>query len=501
VRNSVSLNSRVQWRLGPGEQFSLQPLLVRSESHSEAQGTLTAASGSAPAPYATRTDAGDLAHTVTRLNVQLLKRLAPDTRIDLSAAVGGFSLTGHSLKQTFDGAGGLVLAQASDTLIRDRSWSLNGKLMQQLGDGHSLVGGWELAGVRRTENVATALDGSLQAGDLDAALQASTRRTALYLQDEWDPAPNWSANLGLRSETLDTRSLGSIAPVDNRSRVLSPLAHLVWRFAAPQRDQLRLSLTQSYRAPTLQELIAAPRFNTTYPVPGGNVASSADTAGNAGLRPETANGIDLAYEHYLRAGGIVSVNLFYRRIRNLIRSVTQLEDVAWASEPRWVSRPQNLGRASTRGMEFDAKFRLNEWFADALPVNLRMNLSLYDSHVESVPGPDNRINQQPRATGNFGADLRLPGTAWTLGGSLAVTPGYRTQLTELQSQELGPRRVLDAYLLWQANPATRWRLSLANLTPRDSLSSTSVLQDTQLQTRYSTGRTDLAASMRLEMKL
>jgi len=275
----------------------------------------------------------------------------------------------------------------------------------------------------------------------------------------------------------------------------------VWRFDAPRRDQLRLSLTQSYRAPTLRNLSALPALNTLYPVPGGNVASSPDRAGNPSLAPELSQGVDLALERYLDKGGVVSVSLFHRRIRDLIRNVTLLEDVPWADSPRWVSRPRNLGRATTEGLEFDAKFRLSEWRAEAPPLDLRLNLSLFRSRVASVPGPDNRIDQQPRATGNVGADYRWPGTGWTVGGSLGVTPGYRTQLTELQSQELGRRRVLDAYLLRQFDADTRVRLALANLAPIDSTSTTSVLQGSQLQAVDSVGRTDTSVTLRLEMRL
>ncbi|MBX3608202.1 MAG: TonB-dependent receptor, partial [Piscinibacter sp.] len=500
-RGNVNLSARVQWRLGPGEQLTLQPFVLASESHSDGTGTLAAVGGDTPAPYASSGSSGDSRYQVARLNAQLMKRLGPDTRVELRGQAGRFRLDSESRDGQFDGAGASQLEQDSSTAIRDRSWSLTGKLLQTLGEGHALVGGWELEQVVRTENTSTLVNGALQEGDFGTDVQARTRRRALYLQDEWDPAPDWSAYLGLRAEAIRTRSDDGAQPVDNEHTVVSPLGHVVWRYAAPRRDQLRLSLTQSYRAPALRQLIGVPVLNTLYPVPGANLASAPDRAGNPDLQPEVAHGIDLAWERYLEAGGVVSVNLFQRRIRRLIRSVTALEDVSWADEPRWVARPRNLGDATTRGIEFDAKFRLTDWRADLPPLSLRLNLSLYDSSVDSVPGPDNRIDQQPHATGNVGADYRFPGTGWTLGGNLGWTPGYRTQLTELQAQELGRRRVLDAYLLWQASPSTRLRLSLSNLAPLDSVSRSSVWQGSQLQTVQTTGATALATSLRLEIKL
>lgn len=499
-RRNLNLATRVQWRFGPGEQFGLQPFLLASETRSESAGTLAAVGGSTAAPYATRTGRGSSSYRLARLAANLTRRIAPDTRVELRGQLGGFEADNASQQRQLDD-GAQRLEQDSRTALRDRSWSLTGKLLHSLESGHALVGGAELETVNRTENTTTEIGRVLQEGDFGIDVRARTQRHAFYLQDEWDPAPDWSAYLGLRAETIATRSDNGVTPVDHRHTVVSPLAHFVWRYAAPKRDQLRASLTQSYRAPTLANLLTVPTLDTLYPVPGGNVASSPDRIGNPGLHPEVAHGIDLAWERYLEAGGVVSVNLFHRRIRDLIRNVTLLEEVPWADEARWVSRPRNLGRARAQGLEFDAKFRLDEWRREWPGVALRLNLSLYRSRVASVPGPDNRIDQQPPASGNAGADYKLPGTGWTLGGTLGWTPHYRTQLTELAAQELGRRRVLDAYALWQLNPSTRLRLSLSNLAPEDSVTASSVLQGAQQQSVRSVGPTQLAAAIRLELKL
>ncbi|WP_395695110.1 TonB-dependent receptor domain-containing protein, partial [Piscinibacter sp.] len=94
----------------------------------------------------------------------------------------------------------------TDSSIRDRSWSLTGKLLHSLGSGHTLVGGWEMEGAQRREDDATWLDGALQEGATGIDMSARTRRRALYLQDEWDPARDWSAYAGLRVETIRSTS-------------------------------------------------------------------------------------------------------------------------------------------------------------------------------------------------------------------------------------------------------------------------------------------------------
>jgi outer membrane receptor for ferrienterochelin and colicins len=160
-----------------------------------------------------------------------------------------------------------------------------------------------------------------------------------------------------------------------------------------------LSLTRSYKAPTLQNLVARPVLSSRYPAAGANTPTSPDRAGNPDLRPELATGIDLAFERYLPQGGVLSANLFHRRIKDYIRSTTEEEVVSWAGAgpKRYVSRPKNLGRAVTQGIELEAKFRLDQLFDGAPPVELRNNLSLFHSRVAQVPGPDNRLDEQPRA--------------------------------------------------------------------------------------------------------
>ena len=76
----------------------------------------------------------------------------------------------------------------------------------------------------------------------------------------------------------------------NRSSVWTPLVHAVWMPDPKGRDQVRFSLTRSYRSPTLANLIARPSVNTRYPVPGPNTPTQPDRAGNPNLKPELAQG-------------------------------------------------------------------------------------------------------------------------------------------------------------------------------------------------------------------
>jgi iron complex outermembrane receptor protein len=236
-------------------------------------------------------------------------------------------------------------------------------------------------------------------------------------------------------------------------------------------------------------------------VPGPITATSADVAGNAQLKPEVANGLELAYERYLPTNGVVSANLFTRRLDDVIRTVTALEEVSWATSPRWVTRPQNLGSATTRGIELDAKFSLRELDTAAPPVNVRANISLFRSSVDGVPGPDNRLAGQPDMTGNLGADYRFRGTPLSVGGSVNWTPAYDIRQTAEQLERISRKVVTDAYLAWNFDAATKLRLSFTSTSPRDFQTNNIFLAGNELQQVVDTRRGYLVSALRLEMRL
>jgi iron complex outermembrane receptor protein len=231
---------------------------------------------------------------------------------------------------------------------------------------------------------------------------------------------------------------------------------------------------------------------------GGNGPTNPDRVGNPNLKPELATGLDLAIERYLPQGGVLSAGVFHRRVQNLIRNVVAQEG---NSASRWVSTPQNISEAVTQGVELEAKFRLDQMLKDAPPVDLRNNVSFYRSRVLSIMGPDNRLDQQPSMTANFGADYRLRSLPFTVGGNVNYNPGYTSRSSDVQWLTVSQKRVMDVYGLWRVDPSTAWRLTLSNLDPRrydtaSLYSGPAVWENSQTQNR---GWTNV--QIRLEKKL
>ena len=494
LRRSLHLNARLRWKLDGGGQLMLMPLLIVADNESQRRSRL---SGTLDPSHALSLGRSEGGFSLLRLNGMGRTPLPDGGWLELRGGVGRAHSESDGLRREFDAAGNPLRQRDDASDNRETTAQLTLKYSRLLAESHNLVAGLEGEAARRNEAQTTLLDGQPQLTDFGTNLSARSTRLAAYAQDEWALTPQWALHAGLRWEGIRTRGEGSLAegPQDNRSSVWTPLLHAVWKFEPQSRDQLRMSLTRSYRAPTLQNLLGRPSLSARYPVPGANTPTSPDRAGNPGLSPELATGLDLALERYLPGGGMLSASLFHRRIQDLMRTVTALEDVSWSDVPRWVARPQNIGAATTQGLELEAKFRLTELVAEAPALDIRANASLFRSRVASVPGPDNRLDQQPAGTANLGADYRLPGWPLTVGANLNWTPGYTTRLSENQWLIQSRKRVVDAYALWTLSPQWRLRLSANNLGPEDAVSTSAVAQETAVT------RAETALNWRLQLEI
>ncbi|ALK99468.2 MULTISPECIES: TonB-dependent siderophore receptor [unclassified Massilia] len=348
---------------------------------------------------------------------------------------------------------------AGDTLLEthrvasgpsERGLTFNGSYRQPILKTHALALGWELGRTRRDEY---RREHQFDAAgrlllDSDEAYQARVQRGAFWIQDEWDLDEAWSAYLGLRRESLHTTGEGNAhAAVDVDSGVWSPIFQTL--FKPGKGDQFRFALSRTYKAPQITQLM--PR---RYTVDNNNSANNPDQQGNPNLRPELALGADLAWEHYAGKDDMLSISAFAKRIRDITL------DRVFQQNGVWIVMPDNVGNASVRGLEFEARTRRG---ALAGRVNLARNWS----RLEAVAGPDNRIAGQPDWNGNLGLDYAAPGQSLELGGTYTHRSGYASRQGPLQADYGGAKRQLDLYALWKRDARARLRLSVSDLLHRN----------------------------------
>lgn len=487
----LHLSGRLQWKLGDGDTLALMPFAMVSSGSSHDQGTLTqpivVSPAATPATYSQSTDEGSSHFHVLRLNGEWKTRLAGGSRLEIKAGAGRFGRSSDNHRLESGGSAGPSPSE-QHSRSHENSASTSGKYTHLLANDHSIGLGWELEQRQREDSSSDTRTSVTTDGD---SLSARIRRSALWAQDEWNFSPQWSAYAGLRWEGINTRSEGASLAASNRSSVWSPLLHSAWKLDAAGSRQIRASLTRSYRAPRTSDLI-----QRTTLANGSNSATNPDRIGNPELRPELATGIDLAFERYLEQGGVLSASLFHRQISNTIRSL-----VSQDASGRWVRRAENVGDARSSGIELEAKFRAAELLPTQVPLDLRTNLSVFRSSVSGVPGPDNRLDSQPRASANLGADYRVRGLPLTLGGNYNWTPSGAVQLSGSERSTSSAKREIDVYALWKLNPAADLRLSAANLRADEQVTTRTVVSDTSTEQVRSVSSTSRSYGIRLELRL
>jgi len=133
----------------------------------------------------------------------------------------------------------------------------------------------------------------------------------------------------------------------------------------------------------------------------------------------------------------------------MVRNVTTLRTVSWATAPRWVTEPLNFSDATTSGLELEVRGRaadlLPALLGNAKALNLRASVNLYRSRVSALAGPDNRLDGQQPWSATLGFDQRISGMPLSVGGSMSLSPGYDTRQTVDQTVSRSSTRSVDLF--------------------------------------------------------
>jgi len=475
--NRFGFSPKFNWSLDGGDTLEWQTLLNGSRFRNHIHTLVTAETGSLP-PVPDFVSAMEADYTALRSTLAWMHVFASGSTLE--ARVGLEGAEGRNLQlRTGNGAGGQAVTDDSvEAGLRERGITSTGKYTVKRENGHALSVGWD-GGVsrhRETRRERDTLRPLVPGVTPDETFHVNLSRLALYGQDEWKLGEALSAYAGIRWEGLRTRASGNVFDTTTiRSSVWSPLAQLLWKLPgakaeAGQASQLRVALSRTYKAPFLGNLL--PRRQTYE----NNSPTEADFQGNPNLRPELAWGLDAAWEHYWTKEAMVSLGTSLRRIGNYTSNRVYFDGY------RWVMTPVNEARAETRSVELETRFPLKAAIEGAPALGLRASLSRNWSRVDSIPGPDNRMEQQVPLSALLALDYRRG--AWSMGGSFAFKDSVRARVAADRWAYAWARRDLDAYVVWKAGPKLQWRVALANILGADEGSAIAYLdRDGNLQKR------------------
>ncbi|WP_342115008.1 TonB-dependent receptor plug domain-containing protein [Pseudoduganella sp. OTU4001] len=454
----LELSPRLNWTLANGDTLTSQSFINRNIFKSTIDRRFDVAVGEAPF-Y-------DGVHIINvnkslhaRSDLNWMHKFGEGAKLD--AKIGGHRLRNNGTWFESEAHRGAPALQ-HDVYSGVREWgtSSTGKYSRPVGDDHALAMGWNV-GYTERDDWRNQRDLYTSGGrdDKDEGFRASVRRSAFYTQDEWNLSKAWSLYMGLRWEGMETRSSGAgFDPVRNRSSVWSPLAQTLYKLPNGK-DQLRAALTRTYKAPQAGTL-SGRRFTST-----NNSQVDTDWIGNPNLKPELATGFDASYEHYWAEGALFSVAAAARHLNDFTRPNVLLDQSG-----RWVTTMMNNGSANVRSLDVELKFPLKAVMDNAPALDVRASLSRNWSQVDSVPGPNNRLDQQVPVSAVLGLDYKTPDGIWSLGGSFNYRGAGLVRKDVDRYDWATPGRQLDAYVAWKLDLKTQLRLAGWNLLARDQVS-------------------------------
>ncbi|UUR08902.1 TonB-dependent receptor plug domain-containing protein [Sphingomonas glaciei] len=213
------------------------------------------------------------------------------------------------------------------------------------------------------------------------------RRDLFALVEGRTGALRWEA--GVRRESTDVKivDLDSGQRFDNDFDLWLPSASM--KFDLTGRDRLTASVARTNRRPN---------FNFITPALLEAELGDNDLLGNPLLKPETAWGVDAGYERRIGRTGVAGVNVFYRRVKNLVE-VANTGNEGSEGEGTFVLQPQNSGSGKAWGIEFDLSASLAA--IGLSDTGIFGNLSLLDSSIRDFAGK-RRFNGQSKYVYNFG---------------------------------------------------------------------------------------------------
>lgn len=318
------------------------------------------------------------------LGMEYARALSADTDWRVQAHLVDFRYVGHYVY---------------DVVNRDvaRGWvaTLESGVVTRALDRHVIAAGVELGWTRGVEQLN--FDVAPRQDYLHS--RSSGERAALYVNDEWAFAPDWSVSTGLR---LDGENGGNLR--------LSPRVALVGTLGPA--TTLKAIAGQAFRAPNAYERYYA------VDGPGGQRA-------NPGLGAEHIRTTELLLSHALGTGSQIDLGVYRYRLRDLI---TLVEDPGSG-----LLTLENAASATSTGLEASL---LHGWQGGA-----RLRASYALARVEGWGEAGQPVNS-PRHMAKL--HLLAP-----LGDSLSLAAGARyTARRATREGAVGSATVVDAALRW-----------------------------------------------------
>lgn len=357
----------------------------------------------------------------------------------------------ESEKKSLDTVSLDALHQEDDSLFRVYGGNIN---LSSVLDQHFIKGGLEY---RHTAQRYTIYN-DVNTTRISNSVMMDQDKYALYVQDEIGFGDTLILTPGIRYEKT-SRDFGIVGMID----YFAPSMHVLYKVTPD--DQLRFSVAKSVKLPRLDEIILTVDSSL-----GDNDINNPDVTGNPNLIEETAIGYEMRLEHYFFDKGIVSLNTFYRDIKNKIERLTRFNG------GRYVEKPENSGEAQLWGAEAEVKKQLGSLVEG---LGIWGNMTVQNTALQNtVSGFRGVIAETPAYLLNFGVDHTYAPYRFTYGTAYRYNGGFNDPIDRsgiVKSQH--GYGVLDVYATKRLDSTFKLSCNLKNIT-RKRIETTSSRYDT-----------------------
>lgn len=224
--------------------------------------------------------------------------------------------------------------------------------------GKSYLGRMDFAGMEGTPLLEES------AGNYSAKEQI----TSAYLRLDQKLGEKLEAVAGLRMERTDLKYSGVNWIVDDledeqgrlestgkhKNHYTNWLPSILLKYHASDDLKLRASYTQT---------LSRPKYSALVPGVSYNIAEEEAKIGNSNLKPTTAHNVDLSAEYYFKSVGLVSLGVFYKRVKDVI------VDEVWraTSDP---NIPDGLLNEDGEPVKYEISRPINAYDADLFGVEV-----------------------------------------------------------------------------------------------------------------------------------
>ncbi len=282
---------------------------------------------------------------------------------------------------------------------------------------------------------------------MNLASDITSSRYAAFAQGEFQMTPSLSLYTGARYERLVWEVRDNVAPEDFGAGIFSPILQALWKIPAST-YQVRGAISRTYRPPGVGMLSRARALEVS------NSAANPDNVGNPGLRPEIAEGVDLAVESFGKPGSMHSLSVYWKRINDQISQQLEYDG------QRWFLIPENAGTARMFGAEAELRRRFPNALVAGDTLDFRVSAGINRSRSSQVVRHVAPIADQIPFTAAMVVDYRRSANT-AFGLSIVRRAGISTWLTDDLHYAKSGATTFDLYAQRKFTPRVALRIGVS----------------------------------------